>query len=111
MTILDELPPGNTSQFLQAHAARFRARVAASEGEKPEADRLYRRAAALFRDMSFPLYLGVTLLDQGEWLAHQGSEDQAAPLLGEAREIFERLRAQWWLDRVDALSRRVEVTA
>ena len=111
LTILDELPPGNTSQFLQAHAARFRARVAASEGEKPEADRLYRRAAALFRDMSFPLYLGVTLLDQGEWLAHQGSEDQAAPLLGEAREIFERLRAQWWLDRVDALSRRVEVTA
>jgi hypothetical protein len=61
--------------------------------------------------MSFPLYLGATLLDQGEWLARQGSDDQAAPLLAEAREIFERLRAEWWLDRVDALSRRAEVPA
>jgi class 3 adenylate cyclase/tetratricopeptide (TPR) repeat protein len=111
LTIVDELPPGSTSQFLQAHAARFRARLAGAEGEKPEADRLYRRAAALFRDMSFPLYLGATLLDQGEWLARQGSDDQAAPLLAEAREIFERLRAEWWLDRVDALSRRAEVPA
>jgi len=111
LTIVDELPPGSTSQFLQAHAARFRARLAGTEGEKAEADRLYRRATAFFRDMSFPLYLGATLFDQGEWLVHQGSDDQAAPLLAEAREIFERLRAQWWLDRIDALSRRVEVPA
>ncbi len=111
LAIVDELPPGSTSQFLQGHAARFRARLAAAEGEKPEADRLYRRAAALFRDMNFPLYLGATLFDHGIWLTQGGSDDQAGPLLGEARELFQRLRAQWWLDRVDARSERAEVPA
>ncbi len=35
--------------------------------------------------------------------------DDPAPLLAEAREIFERLGATPWLERVDALERAVTV--
>ena len=68
-----------------------------------EADRLFRRGAGLFRELAFPFYLAVTLLEQGEWLVAEGRRDEAEPLLAEAREIFERLEAKPWLDHVDAV--------
>jgi hypothetical protein len=42
----------------------------------------------------------VTRLEHGEWLASEGRAGEAEPLLGEAREAFERLDAKRWLDRV-----------
>jgi len=42
----------------------------------------------------------VTLLQHGEWLVAQGRADEAAPLLAEAREIFERLEVTPWLGRL-----------
>jgi hypothetical protein len=42
----------------------------------------------------------VTLLEQGERLAADGRGDEAEPLLAEAREIFERLEARPWLERL-----------
>lgn len=68
-----------------------------------EADRLFRRGAGLFRELGFPFYLAVTLLQQGEWLVAQGRHDDAELLLVEAREIFERLEAKPWLDRIHAV--------
>jgi class 3 adenylate cyclase/tetratricopeptide (TPR) repeat protein len=88
---LDALPPGASPQFLHAHAARFRARRAGGE----EADRLFRKAVASFRELEFPFYLAVTLLEHGELL---GGPD-AEPLLAEAAAIFERLGATPWLER------------
>ena len=44
------------------------------------------------------------LLEHGEWLAEGGTADEAEPLLAEAREIFERLGAAPWLERLDALA-------
>jgi hypothetical protein len=41
----------------------------------------------------------VVLVEHGEWLAGRGRDDDAEPLLAEAREIFERLRATPWLER------------
>jgi hypothetical protein len=40
------------------------------------------------------------LLEHGEWLAERGHDDDAEPLLAEARAIFERLKARPWLERV-----------
>jgi hypothetical protein len=34
----------------------------------------------------------------------EGRTDDAKPLLDEGREIFERLRAEPWLERVDAVA-------
>ena len=109
LEIVDALPSGSTSQFLQAQAARFRARLAARDGESSEAERLFKRAAGSFREMLFPLYLGSTLLDHGEWLVGAGDDAKAEPLLGEAREIFEGLRATPWLERLDRGAARAKV--
>jgi class 3 adenylate cyclase/tetratricopeptide (TPR) repeat protein len=91
LATLDVLPPGSSPQFLHAHAARFRARRA--EGD--EADRLFRRAVGSFRELEFPFYLAVTLLEHGESLG--GAEGE--PVIAEAVSIFERLGATPWLER------------
>jgi tetratricopeptide (TPR) repeat protein len=104
LAIVDTLPPGISPQFLQAHSTRFRARLAARRRDPEEVDRLFRRAGGLFRELGFPFYLAVTLLEQGEWRAAQARRDEAEPLLAEAREIFERLEAKPWLDRLDAVA-------
>ena len=49
-----------------------------------------------------PFWLAVTELEHGEWLAGQERLEDAEPLLLEAREIFERLEATPWLERIDA---------
>jgi tetratricopeptide (TPR) repeat protein len=101
--ILDRLPPGHSSQVLQAQASRFRARLCARREEADEADRLFKRAAGLFRELAMPFYLAAVQLEHAEWLAAQGRADQAEPLLAEAREVFERLRTTPWLERCDAV--------
>jgi hypothetical protein len=45
-----------------------------------------------------------TLLEPGEWLRPRGREDDAEPLLGEALELFTRLEATPWIQRVQALA-------
>jgi hypothetical protein len=44
--------------------------------------------------------VAVALLEHGEWLIGQGRGNDAEPLLDEAQEIFERLPAAPWLERV-----------
>jgi len=51
----------------------------------------YEAAAQRFRDLGMSFWLAVTLLEHGEPAG-----------LAEAHEIFERLRATPWLDRVTA---------
>jgi len=60
-------------------------------------------AASQLRALELPFHLAVVLLEHGEWLAARGRPDDAAPLLAEAREIFDRLEAAPWLARVDGL--------
>ena len=94
----EALPPGFSSQFLQAQAMRFRARLA--DGD--DADRLYRLAAGLFRELAIPFNLAVTLLERAEALVASEQGGEAMSLLTEASSIFERLRAQPWLERTAA---------
>ena len=60
----------------------------------------FKAAAGMFREIGLPFPLAVTLLEHGEWLVQQGRPTDAEPLLREAREIFERLKAKPWLDRI-----------
>ena len=41
--------------------------------------------------------------EHAEWLVSEGRAEEAAALLAEARPVFERLKAQPWLERCDAL--------
>jgi hypothetical protein len=99
VSLVEELPPGIQPPFLTALAHRFRARLA---GDDPGAVREFVSAAAQLRELEMPFYLAVVLLEHGEWLAAQGRSDDAQPLLGQARETFERLGATPWLDRLGA---------
>jgi class 3 adenylate cyclase/tetratricopeptide (TPR) repeat protein len=98
--MIEAYPPGKQPQFLQAHAMRFRARLAERRGDPADVGAVFKGAAGLFREIAVPFYMAVTLLEHGEWLAREGRASDAAPLLVEAREVFERLRAEPWLERL-----------
>ncbi len=102
LAVVEAIPAGSSPQFLQAQSSRFRARVAARQGDADEAERRFKRAAGLFRELALLFYLGVTQLEHGEWLAQQVRATEAEPLLAESREIFERLGAKPWLERMEA---------
>jgi tetratricopeptide (TPR) repeat protein len=101
---IETLPPGRLPPSLRAHAARFRARLAAASGESGQAEAGFAAAASTFREFSMPFWLAVTLLEHGESLVGQGRADEAESLLAEVRETFERLEAKPWLERVDTVS-------
>jgi tetratricopeptide (TPR) repeat protein len=100
LAVVEQLPRGRLPQFLSAHTSRFRAQLAGRRGEPEEAERLFKGAAGLFREIATPFYLAVTLLEHGEWLTGESRADEADPFLGDAREIFERLEAKPWLGRL-----------
>jgi class 3 adenylate cyclase/tetratricopeptide (TPR) repeat protein len=91
---VEGLHPGERSQHLNAHDDRFRARLAAGDAEER-----FRGAVNLFRELGTPFWLAVTLLEHGEWLAAEGRQDEAGPLLAEATGVFEHLGAVPWLER------------
>ena len=70
-------------------------------GDDGRADQLFRRASALFRELAMPFPMAVTLLEHGRWLAGAGAAAEAAPLIAAAGEVFARLEARPWLDRLN----------
>jgi class 3 adenylate cyclase/tetratricopeptide (TPR) repeat protein len=99
---VEGLPAGRLAPSLRAHAARFRARLAAEDGDALRADQGFMTAAAIFREYSLGFWLAITLTEQAEWLLASDQGPEAEPLLAEARETFERLEATPWLGRVEA---------
>jgi predicted ATPase/class 3 adenylate cyclase len=93
--------------FYQAHVARFEARE--PELAEHEVERLFKSSVGAFREIGFPFWMGVTLLEYGEWLDAQGRAPDAAPIVLEARSIFEGLQARPWLDRAARLTRASSV--
>ena len=98
--MIEAYPPGKLPQFLEAHVMRFRARLVDRRGDAADVGALFKGAAGLFREIAVPFYMAVTLLEHGEWLVRAGRSDEASPLFDEAREVFERLRAKPWLERL-----------
>ena len=105
------LPPVDRTHCLQAQEARIAAGLAARRDERDRAEGAFRRAAALFRELGMAFWLAVSLFQHGEWLAGEGQKGEADPLLAEAQEIFERLEARPWLERLDAVRPQTEALA
>jgi class 3 adenylate cyclase len=101
---IDALRPGERPRLLDAHAHRVRAKLTGDEAGS-------KAAAALFRELSLPFWLAVTLLERAELLVEQGRAADAEPLLAEAREIFKRLEATPWLERIETVDREAQVPA
>jgi class 3 adenylate cyclase len=93
---IEALRPGDRPPLLEAHAHRFRAHLD-DDGTGFDA------AESDFRRLEMAFYLAVTLLEHGEWLVGHGREDEAEPLLAEARETFEQLEARPWLERANSV--------
>jgi class 3 adenylate cyclase/tetratricopeptide (TPR) repeat protein/ribosomal protein L40E len=100
LAIVERLAPGLRPQFLNGQLARFRAQFAARRGKADDADHLFRGACGLFQQLAIPFHLASTRLEYAQWLAAQGRPEEAQPVLAEARETFERLRAKPWLERL-----------
>jgi tetratricopeptide (TPR) repeat protein len=111
LTPIEALPPGRLAPSLRAHATRFRARLAAQDGDSQKAEQGFAAAAATFREYSMPFWLAVTLTEHGEWLASEDRASEAEPMLTEACETFERLQAKPWLERVEAAESRPRTEA
>jgi tetratricopeptide (TPR) repeat protein len=111
VSIVETLKPGELTPFLRANGRRFRALLDVRREVGKGADERFRAAALEFRDLATPFWLAMTLLEHAEWLAREGRTDDAAPVLAEAREIFERLGARPWLERADRLAAAPEYAA
>jgi tetratricopeptide (TPR) repeat protein len=101
------IPPAMRSPLLRAGAARFAGLLAQRRGEVRTADERLAAAVRELRQIEAPFVLGQVVLEHAELLGASGRDDEAAPLLTEATEIFERLRATPWLERAQALGTRV----
>ena len=103
VSLIDGLDPGERTPFVDAHRVRFGARLAIARGEAERVSPGFKSAVGSFRELGMPFWLAVILLEYAEWLAGTGRESEARPLVTESREIFERLRAQPWLQRLSSL--------
>ncbi len=95
---IDALPRTLASPMLDGHALRFRAPAA------PAPEQRFKQAAALLREYELIPDAALVDLEHGEWLVAQGRAADAAPHLAGAREVFERLRAAPWLERLDRVA-------
>jgi class 3 adenylate cyclase/predicted ATPase len=93
------LQPVQVSPYLEAHAARATARLAAARGDSNDLEQGFKTAEQIFREYGIPFWLAATQLEHAEWLAVQGRGADAETSLAEARATFERLEAQPWLVR------------
>jgi class 3 adenylate cyclase/tetratricopeptide (TPR) repeat protein len=102
--VIDSKLRGRFPPYLLAHQARFRARIAHARGMTEGVDSGFKAAAGMFRELSMPFWLAVTMSEHAEWLAGIGRVADAEPLLSEAAFIFERLKASPWLERVSRIA-------
>jgi predicted ATPase/class 3 adenylate cyclase len=103
--------PGQVTPWLRAQVARLSARTRAVAGEHDQVEQRFEAAEAGFREVGTPFNLAVALTEHTEWLLARGRQDKVEPLRANAREIFERLKAQPWLERLGPLLSAESVSA
>ena len=107
LSLIESAPAGHVRPYVRALGARFGAHRAAGLGDFATASAGFGAAAHLLREIEKPFELAVVQLEHVEWLASEGRADDGAAPAAEAREIFERLQAKPWLERLDRMLKRV----
>jgi class 3 adenylate cyclase/tetratricopeptide (TPR) repeat protein len=98
--LLDGTPPWLRTRPVEVSLARIRANAAAGREDHDAAAKEYALALATARNLDKPALLAPVLVDYGRWLVQTDRTEEAAPLLEEARTIFEEMKATRWLERV-----------
>ena len=88
------------SPQLDAYLHLQRARLAAL---RAEAEPPFEAAVTALREIEEPYWVAIALLEHAEWLVANERAGEVAPLVAEAREIFERLRVPPKLERIERL--------
>jgi class 3 adenylate cyclase/tetratricopeptide (TPR) repeat protein len=109
--IVETALPGEVTPWLKAQAARLAARVAIVRGRDEDVEPAFIAAEDGFRELGSVFDLAVTRLEHAEWLSGHGRSAEAGPLLAEARETFEHLRARPWVERLERAGAGTEVPA
>ena len=100
-------PGREISPALRGEISRMSARLAAEGGDLQAAEEGFTAAIEQLRKIGDPFTLAQPLAELAEFLVAQGRVGEADPLLAEAREIFERLGARPWLERIERIQRTV----
>ncbi|MDA8331300.1 MAG: AAA family ATPase, partial [Candidatus Dormibacteraeota bacterium] len=95
--------PGQITPWLRAQLDRLTARADDLRGDQGSVDAGFRAAENGFRELSALFDLAVALSEHAEWLAGQGQLEKVEAPRIEARQIWERLGASLWLERLDRL--------
>jgi predicted ATPase/class 3 adenylate cyclase len=103
---VDALPPAVVTRPIASQLHRLRANAAAAAGDNDAAANELGLALAAARNLGQPYWLAPVLVDYGRWLVETDRQEEGAPLLEEARELFERMGATAWLERIDAVRPR-----
>jgi hypothetical protein len=85
---VDALPPGRHPLFLRAQASRFKARLAQ---DASEAERHFRGAAGLCRELAYRFYLAVTELDARGRCTHLRPDCQSLAPVSPRLQIVSRI--------------------
>jgi hypothetical protein len=104
IAFMEEAPAERRAPFYEAQAQRFRARMDGDEAR-------FRMAENILREHELPFWVAVVHLEHAELLVGSARAEEAAPLVAEARETFERLGATPWLERLAAISGEREAVA
>ena len=91
------------SRAIDAGQARLAGALAVNRGDLDAAIGHYGMALAPLRSIGNPIWLAALLLDYADALCADGRPQEAAPLVGEAREIAERLAAVRLLPSIERL--------
>jgi predicted ATPase len=100
LAFVDRLGPGERPPYLRAQTMRFRARLAAIKGDAAAVEPAFLEAEEIFSKLGMPFWLAVARLEHAEWLVADGSPAESSSMLAEAKQVFERVGARPWLDRV-----------
>ncbi len=109
--LYDTAPPSALTRFLRIEGGRVRALRARAAGEEDVAADAFAEALAAARSLGRNGHLAPLLADYGAWLVECGRAAEAEPLLDEARELFGRMGAKRWLERIDAVKPKETVAA
>jgi tetratricopeptide (TPR) repeat protein len=106
---LDDMPGSARTRQIESGLHRLRAIAASIDGDEDAAAVAFGIALANARSTGYPFFLAPVLQDYGAWLVACGRADEAAPLLAEARELYEGMGATARIEQLDRITPAADV--